>query len=292
MPSWRLPGRSARPSPCCPRPPRQADRHRSAGRDGLRTSSRRKTHRRRQPRYRAIRTGCPDALTQHRCDRPRARPVTRATRLLITHCASLPPDRPMTGKPDQLRLRRGQSSWHGRRAAHRSADLRPTARALVVDPAGRLLMFGGTVGADDKPGRTWFAPGGGVRPGESLTRAAVRELAGEAAYSSVPSSLVRSSRSLRASGGRDRARSSASTPTFSSGPHRTTSMSMQRGTRNTSEPRWPHIDGGRPLNWIRLPTGSFRMAQRTWLTDHLERPLSGRHRLRWREHRTRARTDR
>ncbi len=41
-------------------------------------------------------------------------------------------------------------------------------------------MFGGTVGADDKPGRTWFAPGGGVRPGESLTRAAVRELAGEA----------------------------------------------------------------------------------------------------------------
>lgn len=54
---------------------------------------------------------------------------------------------------------------------------RPSARLLVLDPEGRLLLFrfvhktGSMAGQD-----FWATPGGGLEPGESFEQAAIREL--------------------------------------------------------------------------------------------------------------------
>ena len=50
---------------------------------------------------------------------------------------------------------------------------RPTARILLADPEGRLLLFSARE-ADGE--RWWFTPGGGVHRGETVRGAAVREL--------------------------------------------------------------------------------------------------------------------
>jgi 8-oxo-dGTP pyrophosphatase MutT (NUDIX family) len=55
---------------------------------------------------------------------------------------------------------------------------RPTARLIVLDPDGRVLLFS----AMDPRGQVWFTPGGGVHRGESLEAAAVRELAEETGH--------------------------------------------------------------------------------------------------------------
>jgi 8-oxo-dGTP pyrophosphatase MutT (NUDIX family) len=55
---------------------------------------------------------------------------------------------------------------------------RPTARLLVVDPLDRVLLlrFRG------RQGEAWLTPGGGIHRDESVTAAAVRELAEETGY--------------------------------------------------------------------------------------------------------------
>jgi len=55
---------------------------------------------------------------------------------------------------------------------------RPTARLIVRDPANRILLFSST-GSD---GTYWFTPGGGMKDGETIAGAAVRELAEETGY--------------------------------------------------------------------------------------------------------------
>jgi 8-oxo-dGTP pyrophosphatase MutT (NUDIX family) len=62
------------------------------------------------------------------------------------------------------------------------ADLPPVrsaARVLVLDPDGRVLLFGARLlDLSTPPGPVlyWYTPGGQVEPGESVRTAAVREL--------------------------------------------------------------------------------------------------------------------
>lgn len=52
---------------------------------------------------------------------------------------------------------------------------RPAARVLLVDGAGRTLLFRG--GDPARPGqRWWFTPGGGLEQGETRAQGAAREL--------------------------------------------------------------------------------------------------------------------
>ena len=53
---------------------------------------------------------------------------------------------------------------------------RPTARVLLLDAAGRTLLFSSTEPDPDTNRPFWWAPGGGVEPGESYEAAARREL--------------------------------------------------------------------------------------------------------------------
>ena len=56
---------------------------------------------------------------------------------------------------------------------------RPTARILLADPEGRVLLFSARE-ADGE--RWWFTPGGGVHRGETVRGAAVRELLEETGF--------------------------------------------------------------------------------------------------------------
>jgi 8-oxo-dGTP pyrophosphatase MutT (NUDIX family) len=63
---------------------------------------------------------------------------------------------------------------------------RPTARILVADPEGRVLLFS----AQEEDGeRWWFTPGGGVHRGETVQAAGVRELFEETGYTVTKAEL-------------------------------------------------------------------------------------------------------
>jgi 8-oxo-dGTP pyrophosphatase MutT (NUDIX family) len=53
---------------------------------------------------------------------------------------------------------------------------RRAARVLLIDAAGRVLLFRGGDPVAPERGTWWFTPGGGLDPGESHAEAAAREL--------------------------------------------------------------------------------------------------------------------
>lgn len=71
----------------------------------------------------------------------------------------------------------------------RRIERRDTARVLLIDPVGRVLLF-----EDSDPGLPgrptfWITPGGGIDPGETPAEAAAREVTEETGYV-VPDGLL------------------------------------------------------------------------------------------------------
>jgi 8-oxo-dGTP pyrophosphatase MutT (NUDIX family) len=62
---------------------------------------------------------------------------------------------------------------------------RPTARVLLIDPVGRILLMKGRLPSDPAAPGAWFTVGGGIEPGETPSAAAAREIAEETGFLDV-----------------------------------------------------------------------------------------------------------
>jgi 8-oxo-dGTP pyrophosphatase MutT (NUDIX family) len=70
--------------------------------------------------------------------------------------------------------------------------VRPAARVLLLDPVGRVLLFGARLldlATPPGPVLYWYTPGGAVEPGEAVREAAARELAEEIGLHVEPADL-------------------------------------------------------------------------------------------------------
>jgi len=62
---------------------------------------------------------------------------------------------------------------------------RLTARVLLFDPDGRILLMKGRLPSDPSAPAAWFTLGGGIEPGESVREAAAREILEETGFEDV-----------------------------------------------------------------------------------------------------------
>lgn len=62
---------------------------------------------------------------------------------------------------------------------------RLTARVLLFDPLGRILLMKGRLPNRPPSSAAWFTVGGGVEAGESLAQAALREIVEETGFTQV-----------------------------------------------------------------------------------------------------------